>query len=73
MSDKEFLDWIIDRLVHVYNESPHVDFIHRLRKISDKLDYLEKNNYHTTISQADYVKNMKDSYDEGFSDGKYGP
>lgn len=37
MTDKEFLNWIIDRLVHVYNESPNVDFIHRLRKIADAL------------------------------------
>ena len=38
MTDKEFLDWIITRIINVYNESPNVDFIHRLRKIADKLE-----------------------------------
>ena len=38
MTDKEFLNWIIDRFVHVYNESLNVDFIHRLRKIADSLE-----------------------------------
>ena len=38
MNDKEFLNWIIDRLINIYNESPNVDFIHRLRKIADKLE-----------------------------------
>lgn len=34
MTDKEFLNWIIDRLIHVYGESPYVDFIHKLRNIA---------------------------------------
>lgn len=38
MNDKQFLNWIIDRLINAYNESPNVDFIHRLRKIADKLE-----------------------------------
>lgn len=56
MSDKEFLEWLIDRLVHVYGESPYVDFIHKLNKIADKIDYLDKIEYHTTVAQADYLK-----------------
>ena len=40
MTDKEFLNWIIDRLIYVYNESPHVDFIHRLRNIANKSEEL---------------------------------
>jgi hypothetical protein len=35
VSDREFLEWLIDRLVNVYGESPNVDFIHRLRKIAE--------------------------------------
>lgn len=38
MTDKEFLNWIIDRLIHVYGESPNVDFVHRLRKIVKSLE-----------------------------------
>lgn len=56
MTDKEFLEWLIDRLVHVYGESPNVDFIHKLNKIADKIDYLDKIEYHTTVAQADYLK-----------------
>lgn len=28
----DFLDWIADRLVHVYGESPHIDFVISLRE-----------------------------------------
>jgi hypothetical protein len=38
MSDKQFLNWLIERLIYVYNESPNVDFIHRLRKIAENAD-----------------------------------
>jgi hypothetical protein len=27
----DFLDWVADRLVNVYGESPNVDFVHSLR------------------------------------------
>jgi hypothetical protein len=33
LTDAEFLTWIRDRLVHVYGESPNVDFVHRLNAI----------------------------------------
>ena len=28
MKDSEFLQWISERLVYVYKESPNVDFVH---------------------------------------------
>jgi hypothetical protein len=34
MSDKEFLNWLADRLVNVYGESEYVDFVHKLRNIA---------------------------------------
>lgn len=34
MKDREFLIWLKDRLVHVYGESPNVDFVHKLDKIA---------------------------------------
>ncbi len=37
MTDVEFLKWIEERLIHVYKESPNVDFIHRLRSIIDNM------------------------------------
>ena len=36
MTDKEFLNWLSDRLIHVYGESPSVDFVHRLNKIAKR-------------------------------------
>lgn len=39
MTDREFLLWLVDRLVHVYGESPSVDFVHRLRSIAARTDH----------------------------------
>jgi hypothetical protein len=36
--DKEFLNWLADRLVHVYGENPNVDFVHKLRAIAKNAD-----------------------------------
>lgn len=36
-NDKEFLNWLADRLVHVYGESPNVDFVHKLRAIAKNM------------------------------------
>lgn len=33
MKDKEFLQWIHERLQHVHNENPYVDYMHKLRAI----------------------------------------
>ena len=32
--DREFLEWIANRLVEVYGESPNVDFVLKLRQIA---------------------------------------
>jgi hypothetical protein len=34
--DGEFLSWVADRLVHVYGESPNVDFVLKLRDIAKR-------------------------------------
>jgi hypothetical protein len=39
MSDKEFLEWIRDRIVHVYGESPNTDFVLRLGDIAQALQH----------------------------------
>lgn len=45
MESKEFLNWLADRLVNVYGESPNVDFVIKTRDIPNKYDsrikYLE--------------------------------
>lgn len=33
MKDKKFLTWIHGRLVNVHKESPHYDYMHKLRAI----------------------------------------
>lgn len=45
MTDKEFLNWIADRLLNVFGEDPNADFIHRLRNIGNKIEFLEKHNW----------------------------
>jgi hypothetical protein len=32
-----FLQWLADRLIYRYGESPNVDFVHTLREIAAKL------------------------------------
>ena len=36
MTNKEFLHWIADRLVHIHGENPHVDFLLKLREIANE-------------------------------------
>lgn len=36
--DAEFLSWLADRLVNVYDESPNTDFVHKLRSVADRLE-----------------------------------
>lgn len=38
MTNKEFLQWIHDRLVNTYGENPNYDYMHRLREIIDTDD-----------------------------------
>lgn len=33
MNDREFLMWLHERLEHVYNEKPMMDYMHKLRAI----------------------------------------
>ena len=37
MRDWEFLDWVANRLVYVYSESPNVDFVLKLGAIVRRL------------------------------------
>ena len=37
-SDKAFLNWLADRLVYIYGESPNVDFVNKLRCIAAATD-----------------------------------
>jgi len=35
MTDKQFLNWVADRFVFVYGESPKVDYVQKLRAMAD--------------------------------------
>jgi hypothetical protein len=37
MSDKEYLQWIYERIVNVYGESENVDFLIKMREIIENL------------------------------------
>lgn len=37
MDDTEFLLWLADRLVYVYNESENTDMVRRIKKIAEKI------------------------------------
>lgn len=38
MNDIEFLRWIAYRFINVYDESPNVDFVLRLRHIAQQME-----------------------------------
>lgn len=59
MNDKEFLYWIVDRLTNVFGEDPNADFIHRLKSIGNKIEFLEKHNWRLTLSEAKFVGESK--------------
>ena len=35
MKDRDYLTWLVQRLVHVYGESSNVDFVHKLAAIAE--------------------------------------
>ena len=37
MSNKEYFDWLYERLIHVYKEKPNVDFVQSFKKRTDWL------------------------------------
>ena len=36
MSDKEFLEWIYNRMINVHHENPNVDYMLKFREILTK-------------------------------------
>jgi hypothetical protein len=38
MKDSDFLYWLRDRLINVYGEDPHVDFVKTLNDIAKKME-----------------------------------
>jgi len=42
MNDTEFLLWLADRLVYVYNESDNTDIVRRTREIAEKIKHIKE-------------------------------
>ena len=38
LTDAQFLHWLYERMIYVYKESPNVDFVQRIKQISDYLN-----------------------------------
>ena len=38
MKDSDFLYWLRDRLINVYGEDPHLDFVMKLNEIAKKME-----------------------------------
>jgi hypothetical protein len=45
MSDKEFLLWLYNRLIFVYNESELTDFVQKLKAIAERTEKNQKTNW----------------------------
>lgn len=58
MDDKEFLQWIYNRLVEVHGESPQRDYMHRLRAIADVQDRHTPNVPRVTIEDVRMLRNL---------------
>ncbi|AUR97984.1 hypothetical protein KNT80_gp71 [Vibrio phage 1.245.O._10N.261.54.C7] len=52
--DIQHLQWISERLVQVYGESPNVDFVNRLNEIIAKMEDDETESVETTEPQKQY-------------------
>ena len=37
MNDKEFLQWVYDRLINAYHVNPNLDWVRRLKSIVESL------------------------------------
>ena len=42
VGDKEFLEWVYDRLVNMHGENPSVDYMQKLQEFVDQLAELEE-------------------------------
>lgn len=65
MLDSEFLTWLLERLVERYDESPNVDFVHRLRDVITNVEALERQD------SADALTLAADVMMEQFAEDKY--
>ena len=54
MTDKEFLTWIYERMTHVHNENPNVDYMLKFKDILDKMtDVQPHDKMHVYVFMAD--------------------
>jgi len=61
---KEFLNWVADRFVYLYQESEQVDFVQRLREIPDKevnLSQLQQESHRIAVEHGWWDNRNPDS------------
>ena len=58
MKDKVFLEWLADRLVHVYDESDSADFVHKLKSIAANYDP-ETDTYLFDYQNPKHIENVE--------------
>lgn len=61
MNDRDFLIWIHERLVKVYNEDPLLDYMHRLRGIIYNTP-TKRTSYPSSNSMEDLKLILKDQH-----------
>jgi len=55
MTDSQFLNWVADRFLYKYNESPNTDFVTKLRDIAKHVDKLNINHKAVHKSYKPYL------------------
>lgn len=53
MTNKEYLNWLYERLVNVYNENPSLDFVRKLREIADTCPENKENLLYVIVDSKD--------------------
>lgn len=59
MKDREFLIWLADRLVIVYKESEHLDFVHKLSSIILAMDPEKETPNTRSYAELEYLEETK--------------
>jgi hypothetical protein len=70
LSLPEFLDWLADRMIYVYNESPNIDFVQscRVRAMLCR-DALEIEDFETKVRIKNNAGNLCEAYIIGTHEG----
>lgn len=60
MGNKEFLTWVYYRLVEVHGENPNFDYMHKLHKVIEDVEDLEKDLYSLKADYSQHLDQLRD-------------